>query len=275
MDERTHEQESFERTFDAEPGDVLVVRTDRGSISVQGGESGRVEIHVTRRIEADEPKEVRELRERCSLDFEQSGREVRVKARTGRRFFDWRGSHDHRIELHFRITVPRRFDVDLKTQAGSIRVDGIEGQVRTRTAAGSVAIGDIVGSVQARTLAGSIHTGRVEGRVVANALAGAIRVREVTGGIEADTKSGGVAAFLSGPSREDSRLSCLSGNVEVRLAEGIGLDLDANVRSGRVELDVPVSGAGRTLRRTVQETIGGGGPRLVLRAAAGNIRVTR
>ncbi|HEV8581207.1 MAG TPA: hypothetical protein VGX68_19245 [Thermoanaerobaculia bacterium] len=276
MDDSARHEESFVRTFEAEPGGILVVRVDRGSISVHGTEADRVEVTATLRLEADDPEQLRELRERCKLDFDQSGRHVRVKARTGRRrLFDWPGSHDTRIELSFRIAVPRRFDLDLKTLAGGIRVDGIEGEVRTRTAAGSVAIGDVAGSVQARTYAGSIQTGRIDGRVVASSWAGAIRVREVTGGIEANSKSGSVAAFLSGLPRGENRLSCLSGNVEVRLAEGIGLDLDADARSGRVVLDFPMDGTGGTRRRTVQQSINGGGPRLVLRATAGNIHVKR
>ncbi len=274
-DERSHLEETITRAFDVRPGGRLVVRADRGSISVEGVEADRVEIHVTCRIEADDPAKAREMRERCRFDFEPSGGEVRLRSRVVRRLFQW-GTDDRRIGLHFRITVPRHFDVDVKTLAGALRVDGVEGEVRVRTAAGNVTVGDTTGNVRARTYAGSIHTGRVQGRVEASSWAGAIRVQEATGGIEARSKSGGVAAFVSGLSRGKNRVTSFAGNVEVRLAEGIGLDLDAGSRSGRVTLDVPVQGepARPGARRNVQNSINGGGPRLVLRALAGNVRVT-
>jgi hypothetical protein len=275
MRERARKEEQFVRSFDVQPGGRLKVKLDFGSIRVQGGESDRIEIAVSRSVEAEEAAEADELLKNFRFEFHQSGNDLKVRVKGPARggfFKSLRRSHE-RLDLALVISCPRRFDVDLETRAGALFLDGLLGEVRCSSVAGSVTIGDIQGAVYADTYGGPISTGRIEGRVVAKTLAGGIRVREVTDGIDASSRSGGVVAYLSGQPRTDSRLSSLSGDVVVRLAEGVGVDIDAESLSGRIVTEFPLDADQRSY--SVRDKIQGGGPRLLLRVSAGNIHVKR
>ena len=62
----------------------------------------------------------------------------------------------NRLEIHFQVTVPKNYNVDVDTQGGSIKVGDLDGTVRTRTSGGSLRFGNITGTVWGRTSGGSI-----------------------------------------------------------------------------------------------------------------------
>ncbi len=285
-----------ERAFDVADGGLLKVDTDLGSIEVQASGSGQVDVVVeTSGAHADELK----------VEFSQSGDEVRVRGdyrRSGA--MSWGRSP----RVKFRITVPERYNVDLRTSGGSISVSDLEGEVRTKTSGGSLSFGDIRGPVWGRTSGGSIslqssvgdaevetsggsirigdvdgevtaHTSggsisidRARGRVDADTSGGTIRVDEVMGTINASTSGGSVTAYISEQPEGDCRLTTSGGSVTVYLSDGIGVDLDA--RGGRVASDFPVSGGSKT-KTSLTGTIGGGGPELYLRSSGGGVQVER
>lgn len=73
------------------------------------------------------------------MDFEQQGSDVTVrgeKADDSSGWFDgWDGDE---LKVRYRITVPRRYNTDLETAGGSIRVADLEGEVIAETTGGSI-----------------------------------------------------------------------------------------------------------------------------------------
>jgi hypothetical protein len=274
MKERTRKEDELVQSFEVKPGGRLTAKLDVGSIRVHGVDSERVQIRIRRVVEADDPAEAQRLFDGFKFDLSQRGKDVsvRIKAPSRNHALHWlRRSHD-RIELALTITCPRRYDVDLDTLTGGLWVDELAGEVRVSASAGSVTLGDIEGPVIANSNAGSIQTGRIKGRVVARTMSGGIRVREVTDGIDAVSHSGGVMACLSAQPRGDCRLTSVAGDVVVRLAEEVHVDLDARVGAGRVLTEFPLD-SDRSW--AVRDKIHGGGPKLRLRVSAGNIHLQR
>lgn len=287
------------RSFQVAPGGKLEIDTDLGAIEVRAGDGDRVAIEVTRDGTGAED---------LTLDFVQSGNDVTVRGTypQSRGWFNRGGG----VKVRFAVTVPARFDVELETAGGSIRVDDLEGAVKgstsggslhfgrihgpvwgrtsggsitlaggvgdadVETSGGSIEIGEVDGRVRAETSGGSIHIDRARGSVHAETSGGGIRVDEVMGAIEASTSGGTVTAFISRQPAADCGLSTSGGGVDVRLAPGLAVDVDAAASGGRVRSDFALGDEVKT-RSTLQGTLNGGGPQLRLRSSGGSVSISR
>jgi DUF4097 and DUF4098 domain-containing protein YvlB len=293
--------DTIQRGFDVAPGGELHIDSDRGAIEVHTGSDDRVEVEVLRK--GDDAMKL-------DVEFEQRGNDVIVhgiypKSNGGFRFNWGRGQ-----EIRFRVTVPSRYDVDLKTAGGSIGVDDLEGTVRAetsggslsfgrvhgpvwgrtsggsislvggvgdadiRTSGGSIEIGDVDGDVVAETSGGSIEIDRSQGTVHADTSGGGIRVNEVMGTIVAHTSGGSVYASITRQPLADCRLTTSGGGVTVDLGPYVAVELDAASSGGRVTTDLAVDDAVKT-RNSLRGSINGGGPSLYLRTSGGGVRIGR
>ncbi|HEY2934799.1 MAG TPA: DUF4097 family beta strand repeat-containing protein [Acidobacteriota bacterium] len=297
------------RTFQVRPGGKLTVESDLGSIQVKSTSSDRVDVEVIRKVNARDDAEADKILRDLDLQITQSGSDVQVRAKLPRHFgWDNWGRH---LRLAFNINVPRSFNVDLQTSGGSIGVDDLQGEVRSKTSGGSLRFGHIQGPVHGRTSGGSIHLdscngnadvetsggsiqmgdvegdvradtsggsiriARVQGTVKAETSGGSIDVEEVMGQIQASTSGGGVSASISRQPRGDCRLSTSGGSINVNLADRIAVDLDAETSGGHVRVDFPVTIQGAISKTELRTPLNGGGPKLFLRTSGGNVNVRR
>ncbi len=293
-------KDTVNKSFEVSPGGLLTVDADLGSIDVRSGTSNRVEVEVVR--EARNAEALRDL----DLSIDQSGNDVTVSAKLPHS--NW--FRHNRLRLSFFITVPRTYNVDLKTSGGSVKVADLEGKVLAktsgggldlgqivgpvegktsggsiklqscrgsadiRTSGGGIDIGDVDGDVAAETSGGSINIEQARGRVHARTSGGGIDVHEVFGEIDASTSGGSVSATILEQPSGDCRLSTSGGGIEVRMAENIGFDVDAKTSGGRVRVDFPVS-ADIVEKNALRGPVNGGGPQLHLRTSGGNIRLEK
>jgi hypothetical protein len=317
-------EDRLNRSVAAKPGGRLIMDTQYGSIELRGGDVSNIELELYRRIEEGR-EDPRAILSDLDLQLAEAGGEVRIRAefrtgwvprdqvpRGGRRM-----CHNDRClawapqlkEMRFRLTVPRQFHVDLATSGGSIAVDDLTGEARTRTSGGSlrfgqvrgpvngrtsggsitldrssgpaelktsggsIRIGEVAGEVTAHTSGGSINIERAAGRVLARTSGGSINVRDVSGDLDASTSGGSVNAHISGQPKGPCRLSTSGGNIVVYLDRSTRLDLDAHTSSGRVHTDFPVVVQGTLDRGTLKSPINGGGPLLHLRTSGGSITI--
>ena len=116
-------------------------------------------------------------------------------------------------------------------------------------------LGDFVGSYRRRVRVGEAGA------------AGAVQVR---------TSGGSVEAGMAGQPDVDSELRTSGGNVTFHLPDGFQADLSVNASGGRISSDFPElepensSGGG-----TLEQSLNGGGPDLVMRTSGGSIRIRR
>ena len=287
------------RTFNVAPGGTLTIDTDVGNIRVDSGGSG-VTIDVTQRT--------RVSNRRLELTFDQQQNDVTVRGRLEptSRWFNW--SDD---EANFVVTVPERYNVNLKTSGGDIRVGNLQGQANVRTSGGGIQlgkvggqvvadtsggdvslegsrsnvdlhtsgggirVGDVNGSVTAKTSGGSIEIRRAAGDLLARTSGGGITIGEADGTVDAQSSGGSIKAQLAQQPRADSRLSTSGGGITVSIAPNVSVDLDAHTSGGDVDTDVPVTLLGRQDDSSLQGKINGGGPKLLLRSSGGSIHIKR
>jgi hypothetical protein len=281
------------RSFSVSPGGLLSVDTDIGSVDVQAGSTNTVDVEVILKADTRDEDKAEEIFDRFELGFEQEGDDVFIYGDLSQEKKSWSfwGGKRNKLKVAFVITVPNKFDVTIKTSAGSVSVadlkgdvraktsggslefDNIEGPVNAKTSGGSISLSSCAGSADVRTSGGSIDIGHVAGEVVAHTSGGSINVEEVMGTIDASTSGGSVKARITKQPEDDCRLVTSGGSVTVYLDPQMDFDLDARTSAGHVETDFPLKVKGRISKSSLQATINDGGPELYLRTSGGNINL--
>jgi DUF4097 and DUF4098 domain-containing protein YvlB len=317
-------QHSFKKSFTMGSIGVLSLQTEYGAIEIIPTDAESVEVEVSQKVRARDQKEADEILNDFRVEFNQSAAGLRIEAkfnkgwkplkessnplgmfRDGLHLIYWDKLREHR----FRISVPRKLSVDLKTRYGDITIGGLEGEVRAFTSKGELNLGSIKGrtfaetaagnvtaqecssaatlktaggdirvsqaedQVEVYTMGGSVVIDKARGRVKAETLGGSIDIRAAYDAIEAATKGGTIEARILGQPRGPSRLESLSGGVVVHLAESVAVNLDA-VASDSVSSDFELLNR-RAKVNALSGEINGGGPLLLIRSTSGGIEIRK
>lgn len=171
-------------------------------------------------------------------------------------------------QLHVRATIPHGTDVKVKTASADTRLDGRFGELTVNSVSGDTKVsGSIGGDAKLKTVSGDARLERVEGDVTAQTVSGDLRIGPVSGSAEAKTVSGDIRfeSLTSG----DVRFTSVSGDIDIGIAQGSALDVDAGSTSGDLSSEVPLG----------SEPLGEGegAPTVVLRGrtVSGDVKVFR
>ncbi len=276
---------TFERSLAVGASPTLDASTGSGSITVHAGSGstivvkGTVEIRRGSNVPANAAELARQLV--ASPPITQTGDAVTVG-----RIAD----HATRqaVSVSYDISVPAAAAVQVDSGSGDVAVSGVNGRVKAHSGSGGVTATAIGGDIDARTGSGDIVVKDVRkaaslstgsgtiagvltgaGDVKATSGSGDITLEGVNGMLAASTGSGSIG--VEGTPTADWRVSAASGDLTVALPSGKGFTLDASTSSGT--LDIPLAVQGRSERRRVQGTVGGGGPMLRLSTSSGDIAV--
>lgn len=244
-------EDFLQKTFPVSGGGTLLLDAAIGTVDVRTTPAGVATVRVVPQIKTDTAEERQRLLANLVVDATQQQNDVTVTAKFRRETPD---DERRQIRLHFEISVPENFNLDLNT-------------------VGAVTTGDIRGNVKVATAGGSISVGNIEGTLTVDSAGGSVTARGVMDSIQAETRGGSFTAYLSQQPRSDSNISTSGGRIEMRLAQTVGVELDAVTTTGRVTTDDPTLTEPHSKRNTLQTSINGGGPKLVLRAADGSIRL--
>jgi len=263
--------ENLEKTFDAQPGGQLVLDVDFGSIEVATRSADQVAIRVTRRVSHEgKADEEAFLRDR-PVTITQDGDTVTVRSKAANQGArSWKGRR--RVEAKYVITLPAKFNVQLKTSGGAIEVKDVDGRVKLDTRGGDLRVQGGGGSLEGHTSGGSVAVKSFQGPVQVNTSGGSVRLDEVAGAVDGSTSGGSVSASLSAVA-ESVKLSTSGGAVTLRVPSGAAFDLDASTSGGSVGCDLPVTVTGKRSGSRLKGPVNGGGKPVVLRSSGGDVWV--
>ena len=143
-------------------------------------------------------------------------------------------------ELRVRATVPHGAAVKVKTASGDTRLDGHFGGVGVNSVSGDLRLaGEIVGSAKVKMVSGDVDLDRVDGDVSAHTVSGDLRIGPVSGSTDLKTVSGDIR--LQSVTAGDVQFSSISGDIEIGIAPGSALDVDAGSTSGDLSSEVPLA----------------------------------
>ena len=274
-------------SFAVKPGGTLNFDSDLANVEITTSETDTLRAEFTREFKVSNAQEADALRQKLDVQMRKTDNDVKVTVR-------WAGDRNdnerRKVRVNFRIAMPRKFNLDLRTigsarvgdldgtvkavmKGGSIQFRNVTGPVTARTDGGSISLRDVGGDLDATSNGGSVAAGRVNGKVVARANGGSVAIDEATDAIDAKAAGGSVAACISKQPRSDSKLVAEAGNVELRLPESIAINIDASCSAGRLNSDFSLNGHQDENR--LKGTINGGGPLVMVRASAGNIYIRK
>ncbi len=282
------------RAFPVQPGAALKLDSYRAIVTVEESERPEIRVAIVMDVEADTEKAARRLREGVRIEFEAEGNTVAIRTtnprETGVRF-DW-GEED-RVDLIYRITVPRECSVDLRATEGNFVVGSLSGRMKARLGTGPIFFRRIDGSVEAQTDVGDIVVSRCSGAVTARVRQGSIRLGTIGGAVDARNSTGDIEIMTAlasataaaevgditvgfGPQLSgDSRLSVSGGNVFAKIHSAAACRIEASATWGRVECALPLEiASGATGQRRLTGRLNGGGPLVSLRASGGSVKIT-
>ena len=304
--------EKIKKTYDVKSGGRLNVLSDFGAIEIQTAEQETVEIVITKASKSELGGKVQEMLADFELAFEHEGPDLSVRGTFKRGSEHWQ-KQLNLATIHFLITVPQHYNVDLNTENSNISVADLIGDVRVKTSGGSLCFGNITGTVsghtsggsieavnitddvQVRTSGGSLRFGAIRGFVSGRTSGGNIKVVDCSGGtdvrtsggriwlggisrnVTARTSGGSIQAAMKAQPQSECSLRTSGGAITCTLIPNVAVDLEAKTSGGRVSTDFAVESViqGKAPKNRLEGRINGGGPLLKLRTSGGSISLQK
>ena len=214
-----------------------------------------VQIEITRVAKGSESK-ARKILEDHVITFSQNGNRVMVNAEhTGPKTTGWFGNSPQ-LEVRYQITVPRKFEADLKTAGGHIEVRALIGKLQARTSGGNISLTGCKGPVDVHTSGGSLNLTAIEGDTTARTSGGSIRASKLTG---------------------KSVVKTSGGSITLALGPKVAADVDLHTSAGHVSTALPVVSSiqGKPDKNALRGKVNGGGPLLTAHTSGGSVRLEK
>lgn len=263
----------------------LNVETSGSSVAVTGttGSQAVVEMYVKldgKEIEREDPRVEKEL-EDYTLNISQSGNTISliVKRKTN--------INRSKLNLSFKVRVPREMSAKFQSSGGSIAIDGLNGrqdiassggsiqvinssgQVKTQSSGGSFRVENFKGNVDVKTSGGSIKVNQLTGDLMIGSSGGSVNLEEIAGSIVVNSSGGSVRAQLSKLEKELT-LKSSGGSITAVVPKGFGLNLDLS--GGRVNSSLS-NFDGEIKKDRILGKVNGGGVPVTMQSSGGSINL--
>ena len=251
------------------PTGHLTVDTELGTIHIETANRNQVDIATRKKWKSKSGilkpklgKQAAELLENFEITTEwddpgtESGIRIEGRFKRGREYWQ-EGLKWFNVEFH--VTVPRQYNVTLKTASG-----------------GDIHVGDLIGAVRAEALDGNLHLGEIQGEVSGETgVSGNITLKGCQSSVTLTAAMGDIRAEMTTQPQHPWTLhASLGGAIDVTLGPHIAVDIDAQTQ-GKISSDFSIQFPGDIKDNRLKETLNGGGPLLTLRSSAGEIHLKR
>ncbi len=287
-------ERTIERTFPVANRAIVNVDTFYGSIQVLPSDRSDVRVLIRQSLDASTDADAeRQLRNfEFVLEGTPDGR-VTLAVRS-RKSVRWTWDKWPPIGLVIEISVPWKCDLDLVSREGPLMVGNLQGKVNLRAEQGPVFVAEVDGAVTIWSARGDVSvtacTGPLDitarmGNVVVGRARGGIQIFEAGGAVEIQAAHGPLRVHAAGSDLKVGFAHPLRGGAELRSSGGdvvVSFDpASAAVIEARASAFGKVSARGLQLAvrsgslgsSRVEADLMSGGPRVVIRAASGNIRL--
>jgi len=278
-------REEFSYNYELKPGGKITVDNSNGSVEILSWEKDSVQI--TGAKWAARENMLKEIKIEVKADA--GGVRIRTIRPDG-----WRGN----MGAKYFIRAPRRVELEsIQSSNGSIRVEGIEGNVRLGTSNGAIRLRGIAGRIEARTTNSSIDGDDLEGDAVLHSSNGSIRIDRLRGAITAQTSNSSIHVVVAKPrpnqplefessngnldltfqelANNEIRATTSNSSITVRVPGAVKAQLRATTSNSSIASDLDVTTHGASGKNHLEGEINGGGPSIRLSTSNGHIRLAR
>src|SRR5437867_1477038 len=170
----------IEKEFQVSKEGKLSVQADRGSIEINSNTSDRVHVRVLRHVKGGSQAQADEWFANHEVTFKQAANTVSITGKNKKDRLRFGSIRQPSLQVRYEISLPRRFDVDLKTSGGDILLGELDGSAITRTSSGSIDLGTISGRIESNNSGGDIRIAHAGGDLVARTSSGTIKVQSAS-----------------------------------------------------------------------------------------------
>ncbi len=256
------DKKEFRYTVGAGAGISIV--NDFGPVTVRPSSGNQVIISATPRSS------------KVEVDSSQSGNRVEARSHLLQRT----GQDEGRVD--YDVQVPADANLMLRSSNGTVRVEGINGDVAVDADSSSVEVNGCNGHVRVRTASGPITLSNIHnGHIEATSVGGQVTLKQVSGAVVTVNTTAGAINYAGDFSEGgEYSLSSHSGNIEVSLPANASVDVTATSVNGAVENDFPFAPKAHptiaiTQGRSFAGTSNSGASSVRLRTFSGKIRVKK
>ncbi|HYU78244.1 MAG TPA: DUF4097 family beta strand repeat-containing protein [Vicinamibacterales bacterium] len=228
-------QDEWSRTYHLAAGGQLELINVNGQITAEASDGDTLELRAERTMKASSDEAARDLLSKMEMREEVGDARVRIEVRPPQ----MRRSGQ---EVKWTLKIPKGISVDLRTVNGSVKLIGLQGDVRARSTNGGIT-GD-------RLLASNIDASVTNGGVEI-----ALAHATASGSIDLESVNGGVSLALPEDSKADVSARCVNGGIRVT-------DLNLDI-------------IGEQNRRRLEGKLNGGGAHVSLETTNGGVKITR
>lgn len=233
--------EIVDRTFDARPGTAFSLSNVNGHITIRSWDQPRIRVHAEKTAEAFDNDAAKKGLADLKIEMGQTGDRVNVVTHcprnNGFNLFDLLSGQMVSLSVAYEITVPRQINVDVDNTNGAIDLAGVSGHLKLETTNGRITADPASGRLEAHSTNGSIH-----------------------------------ARLLRIDGDRPLNIETTNGRIELTVPPALRANINAHTTNGSVHSDLPVTVA-HSGRSSLQGTINGGGPELMLRTTNGSIAI--
>lgn len=265
-------EDNLEKTFQVSPGGKFLLDADQGSCEVKSGDSDKTLIRVMQKAKGATKTEADELFANHEVTFQQDGNTVSVTAKKKKNQPLFRTSRAY-LEVHYLITLPKKFDLQLKTAGGDIAMDDRDGIVTARTSSGALRMQHVTGAVEANDAGGDITIVDAGADLSAATSSGSISVENVRGKANLSNAGGDIRI---GTAEQSASAKTSSGSILIKSVQGAldasnaGGDITAEFVGGNINAGTS-SGSIRLGQLKGQSTLRNAGGDISIEDADGNV----
>ena len=270
-----------EKTFPISPGKELKLDASMGDVMISGWDKDEVYIKVLGNKKAEDKME---------FEFNANENLVEVIAKKKDSIFNWFGVNG--IALRFEVKAPNRFNNEVHTSGGDIKISDVAGTNTFKTSGGDVWVKKIEGKLEISTSGGDINLDENKGNVSASASGGDIEAKNFDGDLYAST-SGGDIKLKGTNSKIDAEtsggdifleywgenkgieLSTSGGDIYIK----VPADFNANVKlaslGGDVSTEIGVNNVKKFSSHKLEGDLNKGGSLLNAKTSGGNVVISK
>ncbi|HPR88415.1 MAG TPA: DUF4097 family beta strand repeat-containing protein [bacterium] len=181
---RGHYTSMITREFAMAPGGNLVMEISGGDIRVTSWDKNSVQVLETFTMKVFTREEAEEIVKKLNASYSQNAATLTIRNELD----------GNRLQEHaFEITLPQKFNLDLKTAGGDLDVSKVEGNVRLGTSGGDLLLSALTGAIEARTSGGDLSLETISGKISAATSGGDIIAKAIFAEGDLSTSGGDVA----------------------------------------------------------------------------------
>lgn len=255
--------DDIKRTFNVSDGGNLTLQTDLGNIDIHTSQTKVMDVVVRRSAQLKIDKSILEILNDFEVGFDEQDENLHIEAKFKSSKSYWE-KFAKRFDIHFDITVPQNYGINLKTGQGDISIQDVDGNTNANSLEGDLTFENITGTVIGHTSIGSIRLNSCKGDVYLRSSHGDIEVSDITGVVDlmnskGDLHCSGVTGNIT--SKTDNGnivLTDCKGGADLNSSKTIELENDGPITARTTEGEIIAKFTGQPQHDSVLDATGGG-----------------